>query len=103
MKTKRTRRNLLLVVLILTVATAVTYFGNRASLANDRKSSTESATTTPQTPCQLLPTDVKVQAGYGEGGGTAPREQGEFDTFSWQSFVALNCAANPNAPPPKDP
>lgn len=85
---------------------AMLYFNNRTSLAHESLVIAEPAAAAlpQQPPCQLLPIDVKVPgAGYGEGGNVAPPEQGLFDIFSWQSFAALNCQANPNAPPPKDP
>jgi hypothetical protein len=104
MKNERTKRTLALIALVATMICASLVFGKRASLASEAKSSANAdPVNVQQAPCQLLPTDVTTLAGYGEGGSTDPKNQGDFDTFSWQSFVALNCQANPNAPPPSDP
>ena len=48
----------------------------------------------------IVPTHVNVtlQAGYGEGSSISPKDQSQFDQFSWQSFVALNQPVQTSAP-----
>lgn len=89
---------------LLIILCAILYW-HRATLAQEPLIIADAnSATAQQQPCQILPIDVKVPgAGYGEGGNVGPQEQGLFDLFSWQSFASLNCPANLNAPPPKDP
>ncbi|MBI3653119.1 MAG: hypothetical protein HY231_18990 [Acidobacteria bacterium] len=103
MRQRKIRQRLLPFAFIALFATVLPYIGSRVTQANIPSTTDEPPAPSSPSPCPALPSDVKTLAGYGEGGSTDPKNQGDFDSFSWQSFVALNCPANPDAPPPQNP